>query len=158
MDTENGPARSAGSMAFTVLLWLLAGYILAGAFGFTYPANVAPLILGGIAFTLMSGLLVRELTLLFRARPGERDRASEERGRVGDIAPLACVLASAVVVILLGFLVGMSAAMVGVLRLYARERWATTFVLTAGVMLALYVAFGILLNVGFYPGMFGLGG
>lgn len=152
MEADTRTSPSIGSVAFTVVLWLLACYILAGAFGFSYPANLAPLMLGGVSFILMTGLLIGEVAGFVRNRRSA-DPVSVDRAT--DVAALAWMLAAFVVVIGLGFLVGMSIAMIGLLRFRAGERWPTTLAMTAGVMLTLYFAFGVLLDVSFYPGLVG---
>lgn len=65
---------------------------------------------------------------------------------------LGWVLISIVLLLLLGFLIGVTIAMVGMLRFYARERWVPTIVTTTAVMVTLYVAFGMVLGVDFFPG------
>lgn len=55
----------------------------------------------------------------------------------------------------LGFIVGMSAFMALVMRLYGRESWKITLGVTAGVMGAMYVLFVHVLGVRVYPGKIG---
>ncbi|TDE00687.1 tripartite tricarboxylate transporter TctB family protein [Jiangella asiatica] len=153
MDTGQKTDPSIGSLAFTVVLWLLAGYIFTGAFDFAYPANVAPTIIGGCAFALMTGLLVREVVRLLRRRP----RPGADRGHRHEAVTLGWVAGSIGLLFLLGFLAGMSLAMVALLRGYSRESWPTTVAVTAGVMVTVYLAFAVGLDVPVFGGLLGGG-
>jgi hypothetical protein len=146
MDSEQKADASIGSLAFTLVLWLLAGYIFAGAFGFAYPANVAPTIMGGFAFTLMTGLLAHEVYQLIRKRSRGGDYRTE-------VAAVSWAVASMLLLLLLGFIVGMTIAMIALLRLYSRESWTTTIALTAGVMVTVYLAFSVGLGVPVFGGL-----
>lgn len=166
------PARL-GSVGFTAILWLVAAFFVMGAFGFGYPANVAPLLLGGTAFALLSALLFTELRRVWRWRqqttettetpaPTPETAASATPSGAGESAAaierlaLAWMVGSVVLLVLLGFLVGVTLAMLGLLRVYGREPWIPTIVTTVGVIASLYVAFGVVLGVPFYPGVLGL--
>lgn len=150
---------SVGEIAFTTLLWIVAAGILLGGIGFPYPANLAPLLLGGVAVTLLTWQL--GIGILHRLRPTAATAAATT-----DPAPatsradhrherlaLAWTGGSVIALVLLGFLIGMSLAMVGLLRVYGRESWGVALVTTAGVIASLYVAFGVVLGVPFFPGL-----
>lgn len=68
-------------------------------------------------------------------------------------AALLWTIGSIGLLLLLGFLVGMTVAMLGLLRVYARESWLTSILVTTLVMVTLYVAFGVLLRIAFFPGV-----
>lgn len=145
---------SAVLLAFTLLLWLMVGYVVLGAREFPYPANVTPLAFGGAALCILTVLAVREVRGLRAWRAGQGAGAgvagADSRN---EIASIACVVAAAGLVLLLGFLVGMTLALVGVGRFYARERWLVATAVAVGVIGILYLAFGQVLGVPLYPGL-----
>ena len=109
---------------------------------------------GGAALCLLTVLAVREVRGLMTWRAAQGVGA----GVAGvdshsEIASIACVVAAAGLVLLLGFLVGMTLALVGVGRFYARERWLVAIAVAVGVIGILYLAFGQLLGVPLYPGL-----
>ncbi len=77
--------------------------------------------------------------------------------RRDEAAALVWGSASIVAMILFGFLIGMSVAMVTLMKVYARERWPISLIVTGSVLVTLYVFFGRILNVAFYPGLLDLG-
>lgn len=170
MTADERGATSAGSIGFTVILWLLALVVVFGALSFSYPAKVAPLLLGGTAAALLTWLVTRDAVRFVRHRRGGgpagdgRSRLDADAtepavapgGRHLEVMAIAWTLGSIALLVLLGFVVGMTIAMLGLLRVYAREGWVATIVTTAAVMLSLYVAFGVVLNVGLFPGVLGL--
>jgi len=188
--------RDLGSLVFTAFLWLVACGVLIGALGFRYPANLAPVMLGGAAVALLSVLLIREIARFIRGnRPADSVPATPEvapppvvrsdlspefaqtssehaidaatsPGLVGTILPdtdpaaaqhekaaLLWTIGSIGLLLMLGFLVGMTVAMLGLLRVYGRESWLMSVVATTFVMVTLYVAFGVFLRIAFFPGL-----
>jgi ABC-type sugar transport system permease subunit len=150
------------------LLWLVAAYIFVAAFDFRYPGNVAPLLLGGAALTLLSGLLLRGVYSFWRSgrpdvQPALSSPSSTELDSKGhtpatkpdsnERAALLWTAITAVALILLGFLVGVTLALVGLLRVHGRESWPMTILVTALIQATLYIAFGVILRVRFFPGL-----
>ncbi len=183
-----------GSLVFTALLWLVALVVLVGGLGFRFPANLAPVLVGGAATALLSWLLIAETVRYWRGdepndatspqseasdAPGPVDdpaaaeaaaaraiAAATSPSTIGTILPdsdpesavhersaLAWAFASVGLLLLLGFLVGVTIAMVGLLRVYGRESWRMTLLTTALVMVTLHVAFGVILRIAFFPGL-----
>ncbi len=68
-------------------------------------------------------------------------------------AALLWTFASLGLLLLFGFLIGMTVAMLGLLRVYGRESWLMSIVATTLVMVTLYVAFGVFLRIAFFPGL-----
>lgn len=175
--TGERPRRrwSRGELAFTGLLWLVAGFVFSGAFAFRYPANVAPLLLGGSAFFLLSWLLLSELYRGWRAGRSTAEPAMPTAATVAptdvdvqpaaiapgaaldaerhELAALLWTMATIGLLLALGFLAGVTIALVGLFRLHGRESWPATIIATAVVMASLYIAFGIFLRVPFFPGL-----
>lgn len=167
--TDGGKRRSTsgGELAFIALLWLVAAYIFVVGIGFRYPGNVAPVLLGGTAFTLLSGLLLRAVYSFWR--PGEPASAAlpspaqalPEAEAPSDPAAddahersaLLWTVLTAVVLILFGFLVGVTLALIGLLRVHGRESWPMTILVTTLIQATLYMAFGVVLRVPFFPGL-----
>jgi hypothetical protein len=173
MNAEQREPARLGSVAFTTLLWMASAYVFFGAFGFKYPANVAPLMLGAASFVLVSRLMLSEAVRLVRRNRGAdtrqgvdgataptagmpSDREDARSEVLNERAALAWTIASIALLIVLGFLIGVTVAMIGLLRVYAREGWIPTIATTAGVIASLYVAFGVVLGVPFFPGLIGL--
>lgn len=163
-----GPARrhSLGELIFTAILWLVALGVFVGAFGFRYPANVAPLLLGGSAFVLLSWLLLPSLYAAWRGRatpaaPAAASAPATDGEPAGpaltaerhEPAALAWTVATIGLLVVFGFLAGVTVALLGLFRIHGRESWPMSIIATAAVMATLYVAFGIVLRVPFFPGL-----
>ena len=174
MDSHSSSEVTVGSLAFTGLLWLLTGYLALEALSFPFEARLAPLLFGGIGFALLTYLLGRDAIRL-RAGPVATSRADVDEPRAAsstgsemlrreessdssrdEAIALAWVIGSVFVVLVFGFVIGMTISMLAIVRLFARERLATAVALTVGVMAILWVVFGELLNVALFPGLLGI--
>lgn len=168
MDGDQRSEVTVGSLVFTGILWLLSGYIALGALSFTFEARVAPLLFGGLGFLLLSFLLIRDGVRMWSSKKldGQSDTATRSIGQGGageelavdEVAAIGWVLANVLVLLVLGFVVGMALATFATVRVYAGERTVTAFALTAGVMGVLYFVFGQVLNTPLYPGLLGFFG
>ena len=181
MSDRRPRTPTAGELLFVGLLWLVAGYVAVGGLGFRYPANVAPALLGGAAFVLLSWLIVGYMRGALAARRSPvaspssaspldgtlQAQVEVEVETAGELAPpaaeasddahepavLAWILATAAALVLLGFLVGVTVALIGLFRVHGRESWPVTLLATLLVQATLFIAFGIFLRVPFFPGL-----
>lgn len=164
MDGEQRAEVTVGSLAFTAILWLLAGYLAFGAISFSFEARIAPLLFGGVGFVFLTYLLIRDLTR-FLGRGADQRAASrsvtassesvpEDATPVADeVSALVWTIGAVVLLVVFGFVIGMSVAVFAIVWVYARERVGTAVALTVGVMGVLYFVFGQLLNTSLYPGL-----
>lgn len=148
MDILRRRGRDRGSLAFTTGLWILAGGVVVVSLGFPFEARIAPLIFGGAAFVLLTVVLVKEV----RAdSPADQDVAD-----TGELVALLWVAGCIIALLVLGFVIGLSLAMLVMLRVHLKEPWRQTIILTAAVMLLTWGVFGRLLDVALYQGALGL--
>lgn len=171
MDGDQRTEVTIGSLAFMGFLWLLTGYLAVEALSFSFEARVAPLLFGGLGFILLTYLLVRDsmrfLASWSAVRQAKAGRAPAESAPPGlaegptavdEAIAIAWIVGSVILLLVFGFVVGMTVAMFLIVRVYAHERVRTAVGLTAGVMAVTYFVFGQLLNTSLYAGLLELFG
>lgn len=160
-----------GPTILATLLCLVTGYMAMEALSFSLRPRLAPLLFSSVTFVLALAVLVAEVTDYRRTRRSRRLAAAARQtpdadgeGRLGvatarltrgELIAFAWFGVLVAAFFFLGFVVGMSAFMVLLMRLYGRESWVLTIGVTSGVMLAVYVMFVRVLGVQVYPGLLG---
>ena len=143
-----------GSLAFAVGIWITLLYAVVVAFDFHPSARIIPHIAGIPALLFATIMVAREVTWL-RARLVDDSRSPQRGSLTAEFEAFAWFIGYSVGVILLGFALASPIFMVAFLRLYGRQPWLRTVVLTSVVVgLTVFVfdgVFGIRVYDGWLP-------
>lgn len=133
---------SPGSLVTALLLWLFVLVFVVLSFGLTPRARVLPQLIGVPLLLVATISLAREVRVVLKGQAvaTRTQRSGEElpvarRSPREEVVPFAWVALLLALVVALGLLVGTAVFLVLFLRLYGRERWRVTSVVTAGVVL-----------------------
>ena len=142
-----------GSLVFAVGIWIALLYAVVVAFDFHPSARIIPHIAGFPALLFATIMVAREVTWL-RARRGDQD-APARTSLAAEFEAFAWFVGYSIGVIVLGFALASPVFMVAFLRLYGRQPWPRTLVLTSIVVgLTVFVfdgVFGIRVYDGWLP-------
>jgi hypothetical protein len=150
---------STGSLAFAIVIWLVAAAFLALSFGFTERARVLPQFVGVPAVVIASMLVVREVRAVVLhqrisvgARPAGED-AHEGQTRRSETQALLWLGALVAVVYLFGMLAGFAVFLMVFLRFFGRERWLLASTVTVAIIAIIYFGFAQFFALRLYPGL-----
>lgn len=142
-----------GSLTFAVGIWLMVLFAVVTAFDFHPSARIIPHIAGFPTLLFATIMTAREVAWL-RARRGQGE-AIDRSGLRADIEAFAWFAGYSVGVIVLGFAIASPLFMVAFLRIYGRQPWLRTVLLTTLVVgVAVFVfdgVFGIRVYDGWLP-------
>lgn len=162
-----------GPALLATIITVVSGYMAWKALSFPFRPRLGPLAFAGLTCVLAVSVLVVELLDIRRLRKGadiEPESPDEDLApaRSRPTTSATAVLTRPEVVafgwlavlvtafFLLGFMVGMTAFMVLMMKVYGRERWPVTLLVTGIVMASTYVLFVRVLGVRVYEGLVNL--
>jgi putative tricarboxylic transport membrane protein len=146
--------RLSPTLLFGIAFVILGAYVCIEAFSWhvynhTGPGpGFFPLVYGGIMAVLGFALAMKEVL-----RP-DPVAAGEATSPVLAIATLALLALSIPLMWVLGFVVGFGIALILIVRFIFSQSWTKSFLVAAGIVGALHVGFGELLQANLPEGMF----
>lgn len=171
-NERRGSRPAIGPTVFAVIVALLSGYMAYRSLSFPFRPRLAPLAFATITFMLSVGVLVAEVVDVRRFRREARGEIAaganvvpedvarttgtpEARLSGRELMAFGWLAALVVSFFVLGFLLGMTVFLLGMMRIYGRETWTLSIAVSSGVMAAIYVLFIRILGVRVYTGLVG---
>lgn len=149
---DRGVSGSLGALAFAFGMWAAMLYAVVTAFDFHPAARTLPHIVGIPTLLVATLVLAREVAAWRRRKgdgPVEGTAAPDVRT---ELQAFGWFLGYTAGVLLVGFAIASPVFLVLFLKLYGKESWVTTILVTAVVTGTLVGLFAGVLNVGIYDG------
>jgi len=138
-------------LAIAVFLAVLAGAVLAAAYGYSRSSGLFPIFVGWIFLALVLLEAALQLRLILRGGAEERPEFGETGG-LADFGGFLWLGLLLVAVYLAGFLIATPVFMFAFLRLSARRPLAQSLLAALSAIAFVYVLFVWLLHYRLYPG------
>ncbi len=152
------------SVIFTAILFGVAVMFVILSFQYRYEARIAPLLVGTLASVCLAVVLINGIRAMYRDKrsgaKGDQAAASGETatsvdfqlGVKGSLQAVAWVVGLVVCIYLVGLVIALPLFVLVYMRAY-KERWLTSLVSSAGILLIVWGFFDKILHVSLYWGI-----